>query len=72
MIKNPNFQQTGKLIMLCKPYKPYSIENKGIIYKPYWCCCWCPQRDASSIYWADGDIIQSPNRPVLKKKHFNG
>jgi hypothetical protein len=20
-------------------------------YKRYWCCCWCPTTENSSIYW---------------------
>jgi hypothetical protein len=21
------------------------------LHKPYWCCCWCPDTETSSIYW---------------------
>jgi hypothetical protein len=22
------------------------------LYKHYWCCCWCPETETSSFYWA--------------------
>jgi hypothetical protein len=42
--------------------------------KPYWCCCWCPETETSSIYWAQlsrfhlkTDRIQSPKHCVLNR-----
>jgi hypothetical protein len=26
-------------------------------YKPYWCSCWCPETETSSIYWVQLSVL---------------